>query len=118
MSLSRVIPDRRVHLDLQDRQGQLARKGASVRQVRWVVLGLLAWLVLSVPVGILVGKVLKASREEAERQGNRVIQALKDQQAPRDRWGYPVSQANPVHPVRPVRPVRPECQEPPEPLDQ
>jgi hypothetical protein len=74
-----------------------------VKRVRWVVLGLLVWLALSVPVGILVGKVLKASREEAERQGLRALQERQEQrerQAPLDRWGQPVSKDNPVHPVR------------------
>jgi hypothetical protein len=36
--------------------------------VKKVGLGLLVWMVLSVPVGILVGKVLKASREAMERE--------------------------------------------------
>ena len=37
-----------------------------MRQVRTVLTGALAWLAVSVPVGILVGKVLKARREEME----------------------------------------------------
>jgi hypothetical protein len=37
-----------------------------VRQVKLVALVLLVWTVLSVPVGILVGKVLKANREAME----------------------------------------------------
>jgi hypothetical protein len=37
--------------------------------VKKVVLGILVWWGLSVPLGILVGKVLKANREAWERAG-------------------------------------------------
>jgi hypothetical protein len=46
-----------------------ARRVRRERPVRWVLLGLLAWLALSVPVALLVGKVLRANREWMEQTG-------------------------------------------------
>ena len=66
---------------------------------------LLGWTVLSVLLGPLVGKAIKAHREREEQRGllaqPEARQDPKVIQVPPDRWGRPGSQANPVHPVRP-----------------
>jgi hypothetical protein len=56
-----------------------------VRLVLKGFLVLLAWLVLSVPLGILVGKVLKASREAMELQAHRDLRALQESRERRER---------------------------------
>ena len=69
---------------------------------------LLAWTVLSVLLGTLVGKAIKAHREREERPDPRDLPGLPEDppdpkviQVPLDRWGRPASKDNPVHPVRP-----------------
>lgn len=65
-----------------------------------VALGLLAWMVLSVPLGILVGKVLKANREAWEREGPPEPPEWVNRAAPvnKDHRVFPVHQENGENP--------------------
>ena len=55
-----------------------------MRTAQLALLGLLVWLALSVPVAILAGKVLKARREQMERQARPVSTARQGPRAIRD----------------------------------
>lgn len=58
---------------------ELARPASRERPVDKVVLGFLVWLVLSVPVAMLVCRVLKARREEMELRAAQAALALQEQ---------------------------------------
>jgi hypothetical protein len=64
--------------------------------VKKVVLGVLVWWGLSVPLGILVGKVLKAHREQWEAEGPQEPPAWvsQAQRAQREAQELRASQAN------------------------
>ena len=74
--------------------------------MKLVVLGLLAWLGLSVLTVSLVCRALQVNKEESALQDHGVFLVRKvrtGRMVPKDRWGHPVSKVNPVHPVPPVR---------------
>ena len=57
------------------------------------------WLVLSVPLGILVGKALKVNREHQELQDRQELQERLAQRAHREASGPRVLRGLPAHPV-------------------
>ncbi len=95
-------------------------------RVKWVAVGLLGWMVLSVLAAVMVGKAIKAHQEPldlldpeavlerraylAERERLEYLEHLGKwaSRGSQDRWGQPVSKDNPVHPVRPARLVQPD----------
>jgi len=95
----------------------------SMGWMRWGALGLLVWLVVSVPVGILAGRVIKAGQGPPEKtgpQGLPVIQVSPSRESPDPRGSQAflaslVSQGPRAVRDRPVirfkdRPVPPESQ--------
>jgi hypothetical protein len=81
--------------------------------VKKVGLGLLVWTVLSVPLGILVGKVLKARGEQWENADppeppDWVNKASQDRPEPRVVRVFPENGASPELKVIKDRPVQPD----------
>jgi hypothetical protein len=106
------------HKEREDRMDQ---------QAKWGLLGLLGWLVLSVPVAVMVGKGIKAYQAQQEAEGRKAPLVRQGPRAIRDRpvnlvpKGVPVkreSQERQAPPALPVLPVLPEFQDPWDPWDQ
>jgi len=69
---------------------------------RWAALGLLAWLALSVPVGILVGKVIKGYQDREDQPDPPEEDPLDhlarlEFLATWEALGFPVKEGKPVH---------------------